>query len=105
MLRNLGMVLLSIALLLPAGATIAATVNINTADADALAKHIIGVGPRRADAIINYRKSHGPFKNAQELTKVKGIGQKLVTKNLAKIVVSDNYSRLKDDTDNSLKVR
>jgi len=83
----------------------AATVNINTADAETLAENITGVGPRRADAIITYRKFHGPFKSAQELTKVKGIGQKLVNKNKDKIVVTDTYSRLKADMNKAVKLR
>lgn len=63
----------------------ALTVNINTADAKELSKVLTGVGPKKAEAIIDYRKKFGPFKSANELTAVKGIGQKTVDKNKSKI--------------------
>ena len=37
-------------------------VNINTADATALAKALNGVGPAKAKAIVSYRDKNGPFK-------------------------------------------
>ena len=60
---------------------IAAPVNINTADAKTLASNIKGVGERKAEAIVQYRAKHGPFKSADDLTKVKGIGPQLIEKN------------------------
>lgn len=33
-----------------------------------------GIGPTKARAIIEYRKRHGPFKRAEEIQQVKGIG-------------------------------
>lgn len=65
----------------------AKTVNINTADADALASALKGVGKSKAEAIIAYRKEHGPFKSPEQLSEVKGIGDKLVERNRAHIVV------------------
>ncbi len=59
----------------------AAPVNINTADAKTLATNINGVGDKKAEAIVQYRKKHGPFKSADELAKVKGIGPNLIEKN------------------------
>ncbi|MFT3930824.1 MAG: helix-hairpin-helix domain-containing protein [Spongiibacteraceae bacterium] len=62
-------------------------ININTADATAIADGLVGVGKSKADAIVAYRKEHGPFKSAEQLADVKGIGEKLVLKNHDRIVV------------------
>lgn len=51
-------------------------VNINTADAVSLAGSLSGIGISKAEAIVAYRKQHGPFKSVDELANVKGIGQK-----------------------------
>ena len=42
-------------------------VNINTADATALAKALNGIGPAKAKAIVSYREKNGPFKNVEQL--------------------------------------
>jgi len=62
-------------------------VNINTADAATLARELKGVGEARAQAIIEHRTQHGPFRSADELALVKGIGQKVVDQNRANIRV------------------
>ncbi|PKM42524.1 MAG: competence protein ComEA [Gammaproteobacteria bacterium HGW-Gammaproteobacteria-1] len=67
--------------------THAAPVDINTADAATLAQAIKGVGAKRADAIVAYRKEHGPFKSVDELAKVPGIGAKVVEENRQNIAV------------------
>jgi len=71
-------------LLAPPGAY-ADPVNINTADAAALAKALNGVGPAKAKAIVTYRDKNGPFKSVDQLTMVEGITQKLIDKNRADI--------------------
>lgn len=48
---------------------------INTASETDLEK-LPGVGPATAEAIIHYRKQHGPFKKADDLLNVPGIGEK-----------------------------
>src|SRR5689334_13588616 len=58
-------------------------VNINTADAAALAKALNGVGPAKAKAIVSYREKNGPFKSVDQLSMVDGISQKLIDKNRA----------------------
>ncbi len=78
-------VLLSCAALATAGES----VNINTADADTLMKILKGVGPAKAEAIIAYRKQHGPFKSAEQLAEVSGIGEKLVAMNREVITVGE----------------
>lgn len=69
--------------------SLADVVNINTADAQTLSDNIVGVGLKRAQAIINFREEHGPFKSVDELTQVKGIGLKLVEQNRANLRVND----------------
>ena len=56
-------------------------VNINTADAATLDRALKGVGPARAEAIVAYRKTHGPFKSIEELALVEGIGRKVIDDN------------------------
>ena len=51
-------------------------VNINTADAPTLAGSLKGIGMKKAEAIVAYRNENGPFKSVDDLTNVKGIGQK-----------------------------
>lgn len=63
-----------------------AQVNINTADAETLAS-LNGIGEAKAAAIVEYRKANGPFKSAEELAEVKGIGDKIVEKIKADITV------------------
>lgn len=54
-------------------------VNINTADKKQLTE-LPGIGPVTAKAILDYRQSKGQFKSIDELTKVKGIGDKTLAK-------------------------
>lgn len=56
-----------------------AAVNINTADLAQL-ETLSGIGPTKAQAILQYRKEHGSFKSVNELDNVKGIGMKTVQK-------------------------
>ena len=67
----------------------AGPVNINTADAATLAKELTGVGPALAEAIIADRTSNGRFATADALTRVKGIGERIVEMNRANILVAD----------------
>ncbi|HEY3488027.1 MAG TPA: helix-hairpin-helix domain-containing protein [Gammaproteobacteria bacterium] len=66
----------------------AGKVNINTADAKALAAALEGVGQSKAEAIVQYRTEHGPFKSVEALVNVKGIGQSVIKSNLEKMTVT-----------------
>ena len=75
-------VLLALVLSLASFAALAgAPVNVNTADAPAIADAMKGVGLKKAEAIVTYRKEHGAFKSLDQLAAVKGIGLKTVEKN------------------------
>lgn len=66
-----------------------ASVNINTADAETLAEVLTGVGISRAEAIVRYREEHGEFIDVYELANVKGIGERTVEMNEARIRLAD----------------
>lgn len=61
-------------------------VNINTADLNQL-QTLNGIGEVKAQAIIDYREAHGAFRSVDELTNVKGIGDKTLEKNRDRITV------------------
>ena len=60
-------------------------VDINSADAEAIAQTLIGVGPSKAEAIVQYRERNGRFTDPYELTYVKGIGESTVERNEERI--------------------
>ncbi|MFM9329652.1 helix-hairpin-helix domain-containing protein [Paenibacillus mesotrionivorans] len=60
----------------PAGTAAAkGLIDINTASASRL-DELPGIGPGKAQAIVEYRQSKGPFRTPEDLKNVKGIGQK-----------------------------
>ena len=63
-----------------------ARININTAGVEELTE-LKNVGLKTAERIVAYRQAHGPFKSPQELTNVKGIGEKIVARNQDRIAV------------------
>lgn len=64
---------LSLGLSSTAMAQAVAPINVNSADAELLAE-LPGVGPSRAAAIIEERENNGAFTDADDLTRVSGIG-------------------------------
>lgn len=69
-----------------AGKESTSQININTADAKQL-QNISGIGPKKANDIIQYREQNGRFKSVDELTKVGGIGKKTLEKIRSQIKV------------------
>ena len=61
-------------------------VNINTATVEEL-KTLKGIGEKKAEAIIEYRKKNGSFKNKEDLMKVRGIGKKLYESFQERVIV------------------
>ena len=61
-------------------------ININTATVEEL-KTLKGIGEKKAEAIIEYRKKNGSFKNKEELMKVRGIGKKLYESFQERVIV------------------
>lgn len=76
-------------------AAFADPVNINTADAATISAELQGIGMSKAQAIVDYRKSHGPFKSPEDLTLVKGIGDRTVEINRANILLKSGDKKSK----------
>ena len=71
----------------PNAEQVASKVNINKADAETIASVLTGVGLKKAEAIVVYRKQKGKFKSLDELLVIKGIGEGILEKNRAKILL------------------
>lgn len=54
-------------------------IDINAADINELQK-ISGVGPAKAQAIVDYREENGAFESVDELNEISGFGEKTVEK-------------------------
>lgn len=70
----------------PLAAMAVEPIDINSADATQLEK-INGIGPAKAQAIVDYRAKHGPFQQVDDLEKVAGIGPKMLEKIRAEVTV------------------
>jgi len=82
-------IILSLLFLLFSGFAFGGQININTANAKALAKELKGVGQVKAHAIVAYREKHGAFKTVHALANVKGIGS---------VIISSNQKNIKLET-------
>ncbi|MDD2768749.1 MAG: helix-hairpin-helix domain-containing protein [Methylococcus sp.] len=61
--------------------------DINTATADEIAAAMAGVGKAKAEAIVKDREVNGKFKSVDDLKRVKGIKEGILSKNRDKITV------------------
>ena len=64
-------------------------VDLNTSTAKEL-QQLPGIGKGLAKRIVEYRTTNGPFKSAEELMKVKGIGKKTFAKMQERITVGSS---------------
>lgn len=76
---RLALLLLILGLTTPALAADQQKTNINTANTEQLAE-LPGIGDAKAAAIIKERESNGPFESAEDLTRVKGIGETIASR-------------------------
>ncbi len=60
-------------------------VDINSADADTLARELNGVGSSRAQAIVAYRDEFGAFEAPEDILNVSGIGVQILDANRGNI--------------------
>ena len=77
-------------LLITSPLLMAGNIDINNANAGFMAKHLKGVGIKKAEAIVVYRNKHGKFKKLDDLLLVKGIGKKILLDNKINLVLGEN---------------
>jgi competence protein ComEA len=70
----------------PVWAADAGKINLNKATVEELVQ-LKGIGQKYAERIVEFREKNGPFKIAEDLMNVPGIGQKILDKNKDRIVV------------------
>jgi len=91
------------ALLLVSFNIFAAPVDINKASAQEMSESLKGVGLKKAEAIIAYRKANGPFASIDDLANVKGIGEKTIAKNKNNLQLNAKAKKKKSNTKKSKK--
>ena len=69
------LVLVCAAAIMSFASAVFAAVNVNTATAEEMQEALNGVGPVKAQAIVEYREENGKFKSKSDLTKVDGVGE------------------------------
>ncbi len=65
--------------------TASKAVNINTASVEEL-MHLKGIGQKRAEQIIAYRKKYGNFKNVNQIKRVPGVSKRFINDNKGLII-------------------
>ena len=69
----------------------AGPVDLNTADAETIARELNGVGQARAQAIVDYRNEYGAFQSTDELLNVTGIGKFILEANEQNILIESAH--------------
>lgn len=83
-------VLLAVPLLGFSAFSIAAELlNINSADVETIASTLNGIGPAKAQAIVDYRQQNGTFLVLEDLTNVPGIGETTLDQIKSMITIGD----------------
>ena len=83
------------ALLIGPALAFAGPVNINTADEASLAEELDGIGPALAAAIVRDREENGPYESPEAITRVRGIGERVLESNRENIRVEDEEADAK----------
>lgn len=76
-----GAIALIFALALSSSVQASTPIDINSATATEIAAALSGVGPAKAQAIVDYRTEKGGFVTIEELTQVQGIGPATLERN------------------------
>ncbi|HET7688332.1 MAG TPA: helix-hairpin-helix domain-containing protein [Candidatus Macondimonas sp.] len=71
----------------------ASPVNVNTADMQTIADALPGIGPAKAQAIVDYRTQHGPFKVKEDLANVPGIGAATLEKIKGDVLLQESGTK------------
>ena len=66
----------------------AGPVDLNSADAETIARELNGVGVTKAQAIVEYRDKNGAFTSTDDLLNVTGIGPQILRANKANILLT-----------------
>lgn len=77
----LGALALTFALCFAAPLSASTPIDLNTATAEQIATTLTGIGPAKAQAIVDYRTEKGGFVSIEELTQVQGIGPATLERN------------------------
>lgn len=62
-------------------------INLNQASVEELASQLKGIGRKRAQAIVNYRETQGPFLSLEQLVEVPGISVSMLEQNRSRLTL------------------